>query len=258
MCGIYCIENLINGKKYIGQSVNIERRFSQHKSLLNNNKHENEYLQRSWNKYGSDVFSFYILCECNECNLDDEERHYIAIFDSTNENNGFNNESGGCINKHASERTKEKVSKANKGRRHTEEAKRKMSESRKGHYISEENLRKLVDGRKAAGFSADGLKRLSEFNKGKILSEETKNKISESLKGIVRSEETKKKMSDNHANKHRVFCPQLNEYFETMTDVYEKYGIPRSNIDKCIKGERKSAGKHPVTGEKLTWVDMKK
>ena len=43
-----------------------------------------------------------------------------------------------------------------------------------------------------------------------------------------------------------------------MSDVTEKYGIPRANIGKCIKGERRSAGKHPVTGEKLTWVDMKK
>lgn len=258
MCGIYCIENLVNNKKYIGQSVNIKRRFSQHKSLLNSGKHENEYLQRSWNKYGANSFNFYILQECEEYNLDELERYYINLFNSTNDNYGFNNESGGCSNKRASEKTKEKVSKANTGRHHTEETKKKMSESRKGHFISEENIKKLVEGRRKARFSEDGLRRLSEFNTGKVLSEDTKRKISDGLKGIIRSDETKKKMSENHANKHPIYCPQLNECFDTMTDVTNKYGIPRSNIDKCIKGERKSAGKHPITGEKLTWVDMKK
>lgn len=258
MCGIYCIENIIDHKKYIGQSVNIERRFSQHKHLLKNGKHENEHLQRAWDKYGNDAFNFYILQECAEEELDELEVNYINMFNSTDRDCGYNFESGGRKNKRLSEESKAKISKANKGRKHTEEAKRKMSESRKGHYISPENIRKLTEGRRRAGFYADGLRRLSEFNKGKTLTEDTKRKISNTLKGITRSEETKRKMSESHTNKRAVYCPQLDEYFESLKDVRRKYGIAHGNIEKCLRGERKSAGKHPSTGEKLTWVDMKK
>lgn len=258
MCGIYCIENNVNHKKYVGQSVNIERRWSHHKSLLNNQKHDNDYLQKSWDKYGACSFNFYVLCECEEYDLDVLEVYYINFFDSTNENNGYNIESGGHINRHMSEKTKEKISRANTGRRHTEETKKKMSKSRMGHPISKENVQKMVEARRLAGFSSEGLARLSECNKGKRLSSETKEKISNGLIGIVRSEETRKKISDHHANKHSIFCPQLNEYFETMLDAERKYGVPHSNIYKCIKGERKSAGKHPITGEKLVWIDIKK
>ena len=47
--GIYCIENLINNKKYIGQSVDIINRWRHHKNELNSKVHFNDYLQKSWN-----------------------------------------------------------------------------------------------------------------------------------------------------------------------------------------------------------------
>jgi len=65
--GIYCIENLVNGKKYIGSSNNIHSRWNQHKRSLNKNMHHSILLQRAWNKYGENNFKFYIL-EVNDCN----------------------------------------------------------------------------------------------------------------------------------------------------------------------------------------------
>lgn len=62
--GIYCIENLINGKKYIGRSVNIEKRFATHKCLLQKHKYHkgcNRYLWNAVQKYGLSNFKFYVL-----------------------------------------------------------------------------------------------------------------------------------------------------------------------------------------------------
>lgn len=61
ICGVYCIENLVNHKKYIGSSVNIYRRWSQHKRELNGNYHYNNYLQNAFNKYGKDNFAYFII-----------------------------------------------------------------------------------------------------------------------------------------------------------------------------------------------------
>lgn len=55
-CGIYCIRNKINNNKYIGQSVNIEKRFETHKHFLNKNSHHNRHLRRAWDKYGEHSF----------------------------------------------------------------------------------------------------------------------------------------------------------------------------------------------------------
>ena len=66
MIGIYSITNIINNKKYIGQSVDIKSRLRNHKWELRHNRHFNDHLQKSFNKYGEICFIFDIVCECKE------------------------------------------------------------------------------------------------------------------------------------------------------------------------------------------------
>lgn len=244
MCGIYCIENLVNNKKYIGQSTNIEERWYRHRLALNGGTHYNQHLQGAWDIYGENSFNFYVLQECSVDQLDSLEVYYIDLFDSDNNENGYNLESGGGANKVVSQETRQKQRDAKLGRTLPDEHKMKISNSLKGH--------------PAYPKSKEGIKRLRDFNTGKIIPQDIRAKISASTIGKLKSEEAKKKMKENHANKHPVYCPQLDEYFGTASDVEYKYGISHQNICKCLSGERKSAGKHPITGEKLTWVDMKK
>ncbi len=78
---IYKIENLVNGKVYIGQTVkSVERRWQAHRSMLKRNNHDNFYLQNAWNKYGEDSFVFKVICESDINSLDDIEINLIDKF----------------------------------------------------------------------------------------------------------------------------------------------------------------------------------
>lgn len=74
---IYKIENVINGKKYIGQTTKStpQQRFNEHLHYLRNGTHRNKHLQRAWNKDGESNFRFVILKECkdrSELNIEEE------------------------------------------------------------------------------------------------------------------------------------------------------------------------------------------
>jgi group I intron endonuclease len=84
MIGIYRIKNLVNEKCYYGSSKNIEKRWKMHLNQLKNKKHINSILQRSWNKYGEDNFSFEIVKECELENLFEVEQKYIDNFGDYN------------------------------------------------------------------------------------------------------------------------------------------------------------------------------
>ncbi len=77
MIGIYRILNVTNGKCYVGSSVNINQRWTKHKSLLRHNKHDNSKLQNAWNKYGENNFAFEVMEECPEDELLTREQYYI-------------------------------------------------------------------------------------------------------------------------------------------------------------------------------------
>lgn len=75
--GIYQILNTITKDKYVGRSINIHRRFRMHRCELNKAKHENYLLQKSWNEYGEDKFTFTILDLCNIDELVEREQQYL-------------------------------------------------------------------------------------------------------------------------------------------------------------------------------------
>lgn len=84
MIGIYKIENLINHKIYIGQSIHIERRWCEHCRPTNHS-----LIAKAIKKYGKENFSFSILLECSIDELDKWEQFYIYKF-NTIVPNGYN------------------------------------------------------------------------------------------------------------------------------------------------------------------------
>lgn len=99
--GIYKITNNINGKIYIGQSIDIETRWYHHKksAFSPDYKGYNKYLYKAFRKYGIDNFMFEIIEKCEQYQLNDREIFWISHYDSANTKKGYNITLGGdgCI-----------------------------------------------------------------------------------------------------------------------------------------------------------------
>ena len=232
-CGIYCITNTINGKQYIGQSINIPKRWSEHKRDLKNNKHSNVHLQNAWNKYGGHAFEFKIIKCCKEPYLNRFEKIYIKIFDTFK--NGYNRHVGGRSSSgkiaifyghHHTEESKKKISLANKGRPCSEEAKKKLSLSAKerfknkknhpwyGRKHSEESKQKISENhadvsgknnpRYGKKFSQQTLKKMSESHKGYKPTIETLKKMSKAQQKRFSNKENHPNYGKKHSKEHRI------------------------------------------------------
>lgn len=102
-CGIYKIQNLKNGKIYIGQSINIERRWKTYETLLRtkNNPDNGTLFTNALTsiEYTKDDFNFSVLEECLKEELDNKEQYYIEYYNSFMPN-GYNMTKGGQTGEH--------------------------------------------------------------------------------------------------------------------------------------------------------------
>lgn len=128
ICGIYKITSP-NNKVYVGQSINIKQRFNYYKNL-NKSVYRQPKLYYSLKKYGPENHQFEIIEECSEVLVLEREIYWKQFYNSVEE--GLNCELYDFMKGPRSEETKQKISKAHKGKVFTEEHKNNLSKSRKG------------------------------------------------------------------------------------------------------------------------------
>lgn len=163
--GIYIIKNLINGKFYIGESLNIKKRIYQHI------RSKTQPIHKAIQKYGLENFEIEIRYfeNLSKSDLLDLEEQLIIEYNSIYPN-GYNICSKGIDNSgcHHSNETKRKISKALKGTKRTSDEIIKSSKSRTGSKRTPEQIRNISNAHKGIVYGP--------------CSEETKQKIKNALK----------------------------------------------------------------------------
>lgn len=185
-CGIYCLTNTITGKRYVGQSINIESRLRCHRRVTSQ---YTGLLQRSLLKHGPSCFDVRILATCDRDSLDEMERFWIDRL-NTLVPGGYNLDSGGTAGRVVSGETKQKLSIIAKSRPPMSvETKRKIAAAGVGRTPTAETRKKLT---------------AAQYARGPML-DETKAKISMARTGAVQSAETiEKKIASNVGKKRSI------------------------------------------------------
>jgi len=207
---IYCITNLVNNKKYVGQTINDpEDRWKQH---VNYSRRSKFAIHNAFTKYGIDSFNFEVIDESanNIDELNDLEEFYISFYD-TFYGHGYNMTSGGDNALHTEE-TKKKISEGNKSKKLSEEAKKKIGDANRGN----------------------------TYWVGKSHSEESKQKMSITRKDRngIQSHSSKKVVQIDKDTGEEIAC------WFSMNEVQREIGIMQQNISKCCLNRKyfKTAG----------------
>ena len=203
---IYSILNKVNNKRYIGSAINFRHRKTIHLRQLKNNNHHSKPLQRAWNKYGEESFSFIILE-----NVDDNfkliEREQWWLDNTPNEYNS-------C-----------KVAGSTLGFKHTDESKKKMR-------LASLGLKHPEWRNKLKSESQGGDK---HWTKSKSFSEKSRKKMSDSQKQIF--------ATGFHPRNKKIAQYSLDDIFikefNSVKEAAEFYGFKSPALRNCAGGKSK-------------------
>lgn len=92
-CGIYKITNTITDECYIGQSVDVYKRWCEHcKCGLGIDTPPGNKLYKAIQEYGLENFTFELLTECTQSELNEKERYFIELYQA--DTFGYNSNKG--------------------------------------------------------------------------------------------------------------------------------------------------------------------
>jgi group I intron endonuclease len=234
--GIYKIENTDTGKIYVGSSVNIHRRWNEHKRDLKKNEHGNKYLQNSWNKYGGGSFKFTVLETVSDTTkLIEREQYFIDTLKSHDKKIGFNifKTAGSPLGRKHSQETKDKIGQSNRGKKYSEQALE--------NFRNAQRLR-----RETYVISDETRKKLSLANTGRKHTEKAKKAISNSKIG---SKNALSILDETQVREIKLLLKLSNLTLDDIANMYKVCFQDISNI------KRKITWKHVIVNEddRLDW-----
>lgn len=220
MIGIYKITSP-KGRIYIGQSVNIEKRFKNYKSL---NCISQSKLYKSLIKYGYQNHTFEVIEECNIELLNERERYWQDYFNSVS---AFHLN---CL-----------ATKTNsKSGYMSDSSKLKMSKTRKGYKRPKDLIEKLRILNTGSKRSYESKQKMSIAQTGKKRSLESRKKQSEKLKGRSFSEETLAKMRNKKINSKKVQCLETGKIYDSLTIYCNEKNVVYKTIWMYLKLNKKN------------------
>lgn len=197
--GVYAIVNMVSEKMYIGSSVHVKRRLSNHRTALRRGTHYLVHLQRAWSKYGEESFVFMVVEECEPEQCVAKEQEWLDAVCPHTPEVGYNRSptASSCL-----------------GFRHTEETKEKMRLSKTGVPMPDWVKAKIGEALRGSTKTAQHRANIWINRQGWKHSDESKARISASLvaasaegrrsgppDGWTHSEEAKRKISAVHKGK---------------------------------------------------------
>lgn len=191
VCGIYLIRNKIDGKEYVGMSVNIGARLGKHRT----GDPSRSYLYKALHLHGVECFESCILIRCSRNLLSTLEvwtirnRRSLAPL-------GYNLTTGGeGIQgfKHRAE-TKAAIGLANSGKVRSDDVRAILSLRGLGRIAKDSTKQKISAAHKGKTISKQAIEALRARNTGKKHSEATKRKMSEARTGVKLSDAHKQKL----------------------------------------------------------------
>lgn len=164
--GIYAIVNRVSHWVYIGQTQDVNTRWAQHCRLLRKNRHNNPHLQNAWNKYGEHNFYYTVLEECSLESLNYSEQRWFEITSPKYNISRIPGHSMRGIPKSAEVR--ERISKANKGKRRSTESRVKQSNTMKGRKDSPERVERRAASTRGRKHTYDERRKMSERHMARL------------------------------------------------------------------------------------------